>query len=59
MSGCHEARNAVTIAEAACPECGAIMEVFAKDGSLCMDAVCEECGYCVERSTPLEELQCD
>lgn len=59
MTGCHEARNAVTIAEVLCPRCGAVTEVFVKDGSICADSVCEECGCRIEQSTALEELTCD
>ena len=40
MISCQEARNAITILDVECPQCGAIVEVFAKDGVVCTDSVC-------------------
>lgn len=34
MDGCQEARNAITITEVPCPQCGVGVEVFIRDGSL-------------------------
>ena len=44
MDGCQEARNAITITEVPCTQCGAGVEVFIRDGSLEADAVCDACG---------------
>ena len=44
MITCQEARNAVTILEVECPQCGEGVEVFVKDGVVCTDSVCTECG---------------
>ena len=35
MINCQEARNAITILDVECPQCGAIVEVFVKDGVVC------------------------
>lgn len=44
MINCQEARNAITILEVECPQCGDSVEVFVKDGVVCTDSVCTECG---------------
>ena len=54
MITCQEARNAVTILEVECPQCGDGVEVFVKDG-----VVCTECGNIIEQSTPIEDMKCD
>ena len=59
MINCQEARNAITILDVECPQCGAIVEVFAKDGVVCTDSVCTECGNIIEQSTPIGDLKCD
>lgn len=58
MTGCQEARNAVTILEVCCPRCREVMEVFVKDGAVCTDSVCEICGYQIEEATAQGELKC-
>lgn len=50
LSGCHAARNMITIEEAACPQCGCPIEFFMRDGMQIADAVCEQCGFTVEGS---------
>lgn len=40
MINCQEARNAITILEVECPQCGDSVEVFVKDGVVCTDSVC-------------------
>lgn len=45
LSGCHAARNMVTIEEITCPRCGKPVEVFIRDGRQAVDAVCEHCGF--------------
>ena len=59
MSGCHDARNAITILEVICPKCGEIIEAFGMDGKVRTDAKCEECGHVIPLGTPVEELECD
>ena len=44
MINCQEARNAITILEVECPQCGDGVEVFVKDGVICIDSVCTKCG---------------
>ena len=44
MDGCQEARNAITITEVPCPQCGAGVEVFIRDGSPAADAVVKAMG---------------
>ena len=58
MINCQEARNAITILDVECPQCGAIVEVFVKDGVVCTDSVCTECDNTIERSTPIGDLKC-
>lgn len=58
MINCQEARNAITILEVECPQCGDIVEVFVKDGVICTDSVCTECGNTIEQSTPIGNLKC-
>ena len=53
MINCQEARNAITILEVECPQCGDSVEVFVKDG-----VVCTECGNTIEQSTPIGNLKC-
>ena len=43
MDGCQEARNAITITEVPCPQCGV--------GSLAADAVCDACGHVIPAGT--------
>ena len=50
MITCQEARNAVTILEVECPQCGNSVEVFVKDGVIC--------GNIIEQSTPIGDLKC-
>lgn len=45
LSGCHAARNRISIEEAACPQCGSPVEIFVRDGMQIADAVCERCGF--------------
>lgn len=59
MIPCQEARNAITILEVECPQCGNVVEVFVKDGVVCTDSVCTECGNIVEQSTPIGDMKCD
>lgn len=42
-----------------CPQCGEGVEVFVKDGVVCTDSVCTECGNIIEQSTPIEDMKCD
>ena len=51
MDGCQEARNAITITEVPCPQCGAEVEIFIRDGSLAADAVCDTCGHVIPAGT--------
>ena len=51
MDGCQEARNAITITEGPCPQCGVGVEVFIRDGSLAADAVCDACGHVIPAGT--------
>ena len=51
MEGCMEARAAITIKEIPCPNCGADMEEFIRDGALAADARCEACGYTIPAGT--------
>lgn len=48
LSGCHAARNMITIEETVCPQCGSPMEFFMRDGMQIADAVCEKCGVTME-----------
>lgn len=59
MITCQEARNAVAILEVNCPQCGEGVEVFVKDGKVCTDSACTECGNIIEQSTPIGDLKCD
>lgn len=59
MTGCQDARNAITILEAVCPNCGESIEVFCKDGRVSADSRCEGCGYEIVQDTPAEKLKCD
>ena len=59
MINCQEARNAITILEVECPQCGNVIEVFVKDGVVCTDSVCTECGNIIEQSTPIGDMKCD
>ena len=45
MINCQEARNAS-------------VEVFVKDGVVCTDSVCTECGNIIEQSTPIGDMKC-
>lgn len=45
LSGCHAARNMITIEESVCPQCGDLIEFFMRDGMQIADAVCETCGF--------------
>ena len=45
MDGCQEARNAITITEVPCPQCGVGVEVFIRD------AVCDACGHVIPAGT--------
>ncbi len=47
MDVCQEARNAITIKEVPCPQCGESVEVFIKDGFLAADTVCDSCGHVI------------
>lgn len=58
MINCQEARNAITIMEIVCPECGESVEIFVKDGAVCTDSACTECGHTIEQSTPIANLKC-
>lgn len=58
MNGCQDARNAITISEIACPQCGESLEIFVKDGKVCADAQCEGCGWKLVEGTPADELPC-
>lgn len=48
LSGCHAARNMITIEETVCPQCGSPIEFFMRDGMQIADAVCEKCGFPME-----------
>lgn len=50
-SGCHYARNMITIEEAACPQCNSPIEFFIRDGMQIADAICENCGFTIEGYT--------
>ena len=58
MINCQEARNAITILEVECPQCGDSVEVFVKDGVVCTDSVCTECGNIIEQSTSIGDMKC-
>ncbi len=58
MICCQEARNMITILETVCPKCGENVEIFVKDGVVCTDSACTECGSVVEQTTPVGDLQC-
>ena len=47
MDGCQEARNAITITEVPCPQCGTSVEIFIRDGSLAADAICDTYGHVI------------
>ena len=51
MDVCQGARNALTITEVPCPQCGAKVEIFIRDGSLAADAVCDTCGNVIPAVT--------
>lgn len=59
MIVCQEARNAVTIMDVICPNCGKAVEVFTKDGAVCTDSTCEKCGSVILQSTSVGELKCN
>lgn len=59
MITCQEARNAVTILEVECPQCGEGVEVFVKDSVVCTDSACTECDKIIEQSTPIGDMKCD
>ena len=54
MDGCQEARNAVTITEVPCPQCGTGVEVFIRDSSLAADAICDTCGHVIPAGSNME-----
>ena len=45
--GCQGKKNAITIHEKACPECGNLVELFSIDTK----AVCDKCGFVVYNDT--------
>ena len=55
LSGCHAARNMITIEETVCPQCSAPIEVFIRDGMQIADAVCENCGFTAEEGMSHKE----
>lgn len=57
MDGCQEARNAITITEVPCPQCGVGVEVFIRDGSLAADAVCDACGHVIFATLSSDEFK--
>lgn len=48
LSGCHAARNMITIEETVCPQCGSPIEFFMRDGMQIADAICDNCGFVAE-----------
>lgn len=58
MIHCQEARNAITIMDAVCPNCGEIVEIFVKDGAVCTDSACAQCGSVIAQSTSMGDLKC-
>lgn len=54
MDGCQEARNAITITEVSCPQCGTSIEVFIRDGSLATDSICDTCGHVIPAGSNVE-----
>ena len=54
MDGCQEARNAITITEVPCPQCGTSVEVFIRDGSLAADAICDACSHVTPAGSNIE-----
>ena len=42
LSGCHAARNMITIEETVCPQCGSPIEFFMRDGMQIAEARSEE-----------------
>ncbi len=58
MINCQEARNAVTIMDVVCPKCGETVEVFVKDGVVCTESSCTECGHVIEQSASIGDLKC-
>lgn len=56
MDACQEARNAITIREIPCPNCGESVEVFIKDGFISADTVCDACGYRITAGVNFEQL---
>lgn len=48
LSGCHAARNMITIEETVCPQCGSPMEFFMRDRMQIADAVCDNCRFVTE-----------
>ena len=51
MDGCQEARNAITITEVPCPQCGVGVEVFIRAGPLAAEAVGDACGHVIPAGT--------
>lgn len=57
LSGCHAARNMVTIEESACPQCGSPIEFFMRDGVQIADTICDTCGFSTECVVDEKELR--
>ena len=61
FKGCREGNATPKMAEAKCPRCGEMVEVFVKAGSvgrineLYTDETCPKCGYVFEAGTHLSE----
>lgn len=55
MDGYQEARNAITIVEVPCPNCGGSMEFFIKDGFLAVDALCDSCSFAIPAGSSPEQ----
>ncbi len=55
MTGCHDARNAITIKEIPCPHCGEIMECFDRDSIHAAEARCENCGFIIPAGCAFKE----
>lgn len=53
--GCHSARNMLDICERRCPNCGAVLEIFIREGKLAAEARCEQCGHVDPVGTPVED----
>lgn len=47
FADCQDARNMTSILEVECPECKESIEIFARDGRIVGDGVCENCGYTI------------